>query len=95
MGADLTLVLALVAAVNALDTQTPVVRILKFDGVPRVARVRVLAHRQQIHLLATLLPSNPGHLRKTIHLKSALSLRSRTYHYTRHIFMIFRNAFLV
>lgn len=70
MGADLTLVLALVAAVNALDTQTPVVRVLKLDGVPRIARIRVLTHRQQIHLAATLLPPYPGHLRETASLKS-------------------------
>jgi len=63
MGADLTLVLALVAAVNTLDTQTPIVRVLKFDGVSRIARVRLLAHCQQSHLLATLLSSQPGYLR--------------------------------
>lgn len=63
VGANLTLVLALVATVNALDTQTPVIRILKLDGVSRIAGICVLTYRQQIHLLATLLPSNPGHLR--------------------------------
>lgn len=63
MGADLTLVLAFVAAVNTFDTQTPIVRVLKFDGVSRIARVRLLAHCQQTHLLAALLSSQPGYLR--------------------------------
>lgn len=63
MGTDLTLVLALVAAVNTLDTQTPVVRVLKFDSVSWIARVCLLAYCQQPHLLTTLLPSQPGHLR--------------------------------
>lgn len=62
MGADLTLVQALVAAVNTLDTQTPVVWVLKFDGIPRIARIRLVAYCQQTHLLATLLPSHPGYL---------------------------------
>lgn len=63
MGTDLTLVLALVTAINTLDTQTPVVRILKFDGISRIACVRLLAHGQQSHLLAALLSSQPGHLK--------------------------------
>lgn len=63
MGADLTLVLALVTAINTLDTQTPVIRILKFDSISRIARVRLLAHCKQSHLLATLLSSQPGYLK--------------------------------
>jgi len=64
MSADLTFVLALVTAVNTLDTQTPIIRVLKLDGISRIARVRMLAHRQQTHLLATLLSSQPGDLRE-------------------------------
>lgn len=63
MRADLTFVLALVTAINTLDTQTPVIRVLKFDGISRIARIRLLAYCQQSHFFTTLLSSQPGYLR--------------------------------
>ena len=63
MRADLTLVLALVAAVDVPDHQAPVVRILELGCVPRVSSVCVLAHRQQVHLFAVVLSAHPGYLR--------------------------------
>lgn len=55
MRTDLTLVLALVAAIDKLDLKTPIVRILELDGVPGIAGVSVLSHRQQVHLLPVVL----------------------------------------
>jgi hypothetical protein len=78
MCTDLTLVLTLVTAVDALDLKAPVVRILKFHGVPRVAGVRLLPHRQQVHLLAVVLSSYPGHLRTNQWSTSYVCIREKT-----------------
>lgn len=61
---DLALVHALVVLVGSGDLEPPVVRVLELDRVPRVARVGLLADRQQLQVRLAVFPPHPGHLRR-------------------------------
>lgn len=64
VGGYLALVSALVPFVDELDLKAPVVGILEFHRVARVASVGVQTHRQQLQLLAGP-PTHPRHLQHT------------------------------
>lgn len=88
VGAYLAFVLALVATVDVLYLQSPVVRILEFNGVPKVSCIGVLANGQQTQLFTVALSPYPRYLRSQRRMtKTEIDLHSvsRKFHPTYNI----------